>query len=276
MKPIYLSTFCVDFRYYGLLREMLRQMENLPVGIEFATSWNYPEFNDLLDAQPEKFRGYPVTLHAPFTESCCVPGSLEYARMEQEFHRAFEWYHQFGASSMVMHTHKRRIAPGQEAFFRQQSESVICRLAEQARSEDIRLTVENVGFSAKGSMLYDQEAFISLFDRLPGDVGALIDIGHAMVNSWDLLSVIQRLGTRIRGYHLHNNDGAADLHRPLFESGMRYDSKDMETLLREIGRCSPDADLILEYAPGSHITAELLRNDMIRVWELVEQGKRQR
>ena len=56
----------------------------------------------------------------------------------------------------------------------------------------------------------------------PDEVGALIDTGHAMANHWDIPKLISQLGTRIKGYHLHNTDGVHDLHRPMFEEGLWY------------------------------------------------------
>ena len=32
-------------------------------------------------------------------------------------------------------------------------------------------------------------------------------------------------------------------------------------MLETAAQCSPEADLVLEYAPGEHITAELMRRD---------------
>lgn len=274
-KTIYLSTFCVDFRDYQKLRAWLDQMELPGIGVEFATSWRYPEFDTLLDQQPDRFRGIPVTLHAPFVETCCLPGTLAYREMEERFRRAFDLYHRFGASSMVMHTHEGKIPPEQRTSLQKQSETVICQLAQLASQEDIHLTVENVGFAYKENILYDQEAFLSLFKRLPGNVGALLDLGHAMVNRWDIPLVIRQLGERLRGYHLHTNDALRDLHRPLFTPGMACPPEEVETLLEAMGRWSPQADLILEYAPGDHITAGLLAQDALQARSCFCRGIRQ-
>ena len=91
-----------------------------------------------------------------------------------------------------------------------------------------------------------------------------------MANGWDIPRLVESLGARIRGYHLHNTDDEHDLHRPIYENGWRYTAEQMDTLLRCIRRFSPDADLILEYAPGPHIGEALLREELQRmrtVWE---------
>ena len=270
MNRVFVSTYCVGFRHYNTLKRILQELGGTDVGAEFATIWNYHKFDELLDTQVENFRGFPATIHAPFGESCCAPGSAEYARMEVGFDKAFRWYHAFNASSMVMHTHKRSAMPEEAVQLRFQAEEVIRMMAERAWRENVNLTVENVGFRSRGSELYGQEEFIRLFDRLPWSVGALIDTGHAMLNGWDIPYVIRSLGSRIRGYHLHNNDGVEDLHRPMFADGMCYSGEQMEELLKTIARHSPNADLILEYAPGAHICTELFSQDITRMWEIMK------
>ena len=265
MSGIYLSAYCVDFRDYELLRKMLIKLSEWNVGVEFGTSWKHPEFDQQLEAQIGRFDGVPVTIHAPFGESCCLPGTEEYVRMQQKFDKAFRWYHAFGASSMVMHTHKRKVSAEEKMELQAVSERVIMSMAERARMEGVNLTVENVGFRSKGSELYDQEEFIHLFERLPEDVGALIDTGHAMVNGWDIPDVIRRLEKRIRGLHLHNNDGLRDLHRPIFEKDLAYSEDQMVELLLCVKENCPDADLILEYAPSSCINTELFERNINRM-----------
>lgn len=271
MKTVYLSSFCVDFRRYETLEYFIRTCaEDVPLGVELATSWNYPGFDEVLEAQAERFRCFPVTIHAPFCETCTEKGSEEerFARLQME--KAIRWYHLFDAKSMVMHTHSRKVRPEELLRLRQRSEEVILETAERARREGIRLTVENVGYRAKDNVLYDQQAFVDLFSRLPDDVGALIDTGHAMANGWDIPSVVEALGSRIRGYHLHNTDGVHDLHRPMYEPGWAYTAEQMDGLLQCIHRFSPDAELILEYSPGPHICRTLFRSELKRMRETWE------
>ena len=268
MSGIYVSTYCVDFRDYDHLRTIINDLKEYDVGVEFATSWITADFDDLLEAQIGRFDDVPVTLHAPFGESCCAPGSEAYTLMERKFQKAFRWYHAFHAGSMVMHTHKRKVAREEKRSLCALAESVILNMAHRAREEGISLTVENVGFRNKGSELYDQTEFIRLFDRLPEEVGALIDTGHAIVNGWDIPLVIRSLGPRIKGLHLHNNDGNEDDHLPLFTPGLACSPGEMEEIIRSVKDYCPDADLILEYAPGTHITTELFRRDVERILEL--------
>lgn len=266
MKTVYLSSYCVDFRDYDRLRELAQACGDFSVGVELATSWKkHPDFDEMLEAQIGQFAGMPVTIHAPFVECCVTEGSEEGLRMNRMFAKAIRWYHLFGATSMVMHTHSKGCEPELRAQMQRRSEDVILRTAEKARQEGICLTVENVGYAHKNNVLFDQEEYIALIRRLPEDVGALIDTGHAMANGWDIPAVVEALGDRIRGYHLHNTDGVHDLHRPMYEKGWYYSPEDMDRLMDCIHRFSPDADLILEYAPGEHINGSLFESELKRM-----------
>lgn len=270
MKTIYLSSFCVDFRDYEKLDEFLRCGGEIPLGVELGTSWKHPDFDELLEAQVERFRHVPVTLHSPFVETCNEVGSDGERYMRSMFEKAFRWYHLFGATSMVMHTHQNAFPPELRGEKQRRSEEVILQTAEWAAREGISLTVENVGYPLKQNVLFDQEEYTRLIQRLPQSVGALIDTGHAMANGWDIPALVETLGDRIRGYHLHNTDDSHDLHRPIYENGWYYSAEQMDALLRCIHRFSPEADLILEYAPGPHIDQKLFDSELTRmqlVWE---------
>jgi len=270
MKTVYLSAFCVDFQDYELLRGWIDD-SGFPLGVEFGTSWKHPDFDQRLEEQAQRFRGVPVTMHSPFVEVCNDPGSDGERHMKAMFEKAFRWYHLFGATSMVMHTHQNAFQPELRETKQRRSEEVILQTAEWASREGISLTVENVGYPLKNNVLFDQEEYTALIRRLPEHVGALIDTGHAMANGWDIPKLIETLGGRIRGYHLHNTDDSHDLHRPIYESGWNYSAEQMDQLLTCIARFSPDADLILEYAPGAHISRSLFEDELARlqsVWKI--------
>ena len=223
MKPVYLSSFCVRFEDYDLLESLCRGVSPYVAGVELGTSWDkLPDFNERLDRQIPRFQQYPVTIHAPFVEISGAPDSEERRIMDAAFDRAFRWYHEFHATSMVMHTHEKAVDPAQAEAMRENARLAILSVAERAAREGVHLTVENVGYPGRHNVLFDQEQWIALFDQLPDEVGALLDTGHALANGWDLFEVVRRLGTRLRGYHLHNSVYGKDLHRPMFEPGLAY------------------------------------------------------
>ena len=265
MGQIYISAFCMGFERYDWLRQCVQSFRDFPVGIEFGTSWKTPDFRRTLERQVSAFSGVPVTLHAPFVEVCTEPGSPEERCMEESFDWACEMYGRFSATSMVMHTHEKKVLPGLEEAMRRRSLEVIRDWSARMMDRGVSLTVENVGYPKKGNVLFDEEQFQQLFDRLPPEVGCLIDIGHAMLNGWDIPALIRRMGTRIRGYHLNANDGVSDLHVPVYDGRSCLAPEQMDEILLTIGQQTPRAHLVLEYAPLPEVTSELLHEDMRRV-----------
>ena len=119
MKPVYLSSFCVRFEDYDLLESLCRGVSPYVAGVELGTSWDkLPDFNEQLDRQIPRFQQYPVTIHAPFVEISGAPDSEERRIMDAAFDRAFRWYHEFHATSMVMHTHEKAVDPAQAEAMR--------------------------------------------------------------------------------------------------------------------------------------------------------------
>ena len=265
MHTINNAAFCVNYDDYDFLLDVAQRVTAAQTGIELSIYSDKPDFMRNQAANRERLTRVPLTFHGPFTdvEAASAPGSPERQRFMDAYKYAFDVYQEFGAKSMVMHTHKMRDIPeADKERLRSWAIESINAVGEIAVSRGIRLTVENVGHWVKNNVLFNEEQFIDLFTQIPQGVGCLIDVGHALINRWDIAHVVYALNSRVWSYHLHNNSGSADSHRPMFEPGNRYTEAEMLNLLRVIHRCSPDADLILEYHPGSHITKELLVNDL--------------
>ena len=269
-KPIYISSYCVNFRDYDKLLSMMRSFPDFPAGAEFGTWWGkYADIPERLDAVIPVFKAYPSTIHSPFCDICAPEGSEKQALQRQAFEKACRQYVELGSSGMVVHTHEAALPKESGQALSKQR---LLETHELLRSFGIPMTVENVGYPHKGNVLFDQEDFIRLFDELPEEIGALIDTGHAMLNRWDIVGVIKTLGPRIRGYHLNNNDGENDLHYPCFDSRGFYSEEEMEAVIRAIARYSPEAELIIEYAPGEHITNELMHGEMRRIMKVYREN----
>lgn len=270
MKKIYLSNYCVMFQDNAWLEGCIRSFSDFPVGVEFATSWTTPGFYENLERQITAFADIPTTLHAPFVEECTVPGSAEERFMQERYQYACDLYPRFGATSMVMHTHEGGFLPEERAARQKRSLEVVRDWTDRMIRQGIHVTVENVGFPLKHSVLFDQEEFAALFDQLPPEVGCLIDTGHALLNHWDIPALIRRLGNRVRGYHLNNNDGLHDSHYPIYDPEGVCPPEEMDEILRTIAAYSPEADLVLEYAPGPKVSVERMHSDIRKVADMTE------
>jgi hypothetical protein len=205
--------------------------------------------------QPDKHLGEALNVNATPENDYFFEG----------YRQAFGIYRAFNAHSIVAHTNQYAFDPSAKEFMLSRSLVTMKKLSAMAKEAEANLLFENVGERMHGNLLYDQKLFIDLFSRLPENVGALIDIGHAMLNDWDIFSVIDALGSRIRGYHIHNNDGTKDAHLPLFTEGLKYDQAKMKKLLKFMEQKTPNSEWILEYAPGIHITPLAIKRDMDKI-----------
>lgn len=264
MNPLYISAYVVNFEDYATLEDWCRTAPVAGVGPELAAGWKAPDFHEKLQANAQLFEGMPVTFHAPFVDLSAPRGSEKEREAQRQMETAFRLYRQFGASSMVIHTHEG--APeGDFDAARQRSTAALLALGEAARKAGVSLTVENVGFPDRGTYLYDLEQFCALFDTLPEDMGCLIDLGHALRNSWDIPALIRRLGTRIRGYHIHTNNGVRDLHWPIYHAESRLTRAQMDEILATIAAVTPEAHIILEYSPTCGVTREIMHADIAAI-----------
>ena len=270
MNRMLFACYGANFNDYGLIHDIVDATADFGAGTEltvFTKNSRFPDHIWGLMKEIVPFKNTYVTLHGPYyeVEAASMRGSTENDYFFESYRQSFGIYHAFSAHSLTVHTHQFAFDPSErEQRLRLSRESMI-RLSEMAEDADINLLIENVGEPSHGNVLYDQTAYIELFDCLPDSAGALIDIGHAICNGWDIFSVIDALGTRIRGYHIHNNDGTRDQHLPVFYPGLRYDREEMTRLLRYMEKKTPKSEWILEYAPGSHITPEAIRTDMLDV-----------
>lgn len=272
MKNLNIACYCVDFNNYDFLLEILERTAFAGTGAELSMFSDRPEYMEELLGQRERFSRYPVTFHGPYMEVEATEdkGSVGYEKIKQAYEMAFDVYEKFQANSIVMHTNQREIPPEKKKTYQKNATEVIAEIAEKARNRKVNLLVENVGETMYGNLLFDEQEYIDLFQKLPDSTGALIDIGHAILNGWNLERVIRKLGGRIRSYHLHNNDGSGDIHRPLFQKGMLLDEKKLQSLFLVMEEVTPNADWILEYAPGEHITAELMEQETRKLLRLLE------
>lgn len=274
MKAYYYSSYGSDQDQYPHMLTILEACKPLNVGVELAIYTEKsarPEHIPNLLKEKENFSSYSKLFHGPFfeLEATSEPGSEAAEYMLASYKKSFELCKIFDAPSIVMHTNQRAYADNEKAHLQENSRDMILKIGELARRAKVEITVENVGFNYNHSVLFPEDEFIELIKSFPEDIMCLVDLGHAILNDWDIERLIASLGKRITSYHIHNNPGTRDLHRPVFESGMKYSRDQIKEVFRAMERYSPDAYWILEYSPGPHITPELMYNDFREVDAMV-------
>lgn len=275
MKHLMISVYCVGQNDYELLLKILESVRDENIGVELAMHTHFsavkPHFLPELAPWKEKLSPYYRTFHGPFREiDATSPAGTEAHRIVTEgFEEAFAFYNDFHGNSMVMHTNQDFDQNADRNTLRANVHDTICEVAEAAARRGVHLCVENVGVPSEGNVLFDEDQYISLINSLPASVGSLIDTGHAFLQNWDMERLIRTLGTRIEGYHINNNNGIADSHRPVFEPGCFYNDDDWRRLFTLMEKYSPDAEWILEYAPGPHMSAKLMEKEIRGVLAMV-------
>jgi sugar phosphate isomerase/epimerase len=117
-------------------------------------------------------------------------------------------------------------------------------LAEYAASRMVRLCVEPV----PGRVLPSAAATLDWLDS-PGleRVSLLLDVGHCLISNEDPAAVVRQAGSRLAHIHLDDNDGAGDLHWPLFTG--RLTRSTLEQFLTALTEIRYTGALAFEFHP---------------------------
>lgn len=210
------------------------------VGVEIFPLWHLDGFEEFLKNNVNKLKNLTTSFHEPyfFTEHSAKKGTEKYNETVSNCIKTFEWAQRLNADLIVFH-HNNEIISNKEAMIKYAQEN-LCEMNNFAKKYGLEIVVENAGVIQKNNMLFNEDEFICLFDIISNN--CLLDIGHVNCNSWNLNEVVKRLSKKIISYHIHNNDGTNDLHRPIFEGSI-----DMDGFLSLYREYTPDARLVLEY-----------------------------
>lgn len=226
---IYISE--MDERAQRLAREHCLGLEI----IEFCTADKLDDEALVLRREKELHDIAALSLHAPFAElypSAIDPQARELAK--KRLLRASEVCVSLNARRMVAHT---GCAP--RIYFPEWYMPKSIEFWKELLTElpsDVEILLENV-------LDPDPAELATIVDGV-GDarLGVCLDVGHANINSpFSPHEWVAVLGSRIREIHIHDNDGAHDLHLPIGHGGI-----DMAELLSALRHHCPDADLCVE------------------------------
>lgn len=228
------------------------------IGIEFFIHTGYPEYMKRM-AWVRKLTGkIPLALHGPFlgVEATGRRGTTVYKTLINAYRQAFELAESLGVDHVVFHDHERFVKPEEKQELQGICLDNIDTLVSMAETYGVKLLLENLALPTKGTPLFDEQEYMALFERFP-EADCLIDIGHLGLAGWNMETVICGLKDRIKGYHLHNNDGRADSHKRIGDGVICY-----ETFFQLYRTYTPEADLTLEYGDDHGISVEDMHHDV--------------
>lgn len=221
------------------LRQIVPEVELMLDG----DAWDYTEEGWPQQAEALKKLGGPYTVH-PAAWDVNPAAPLRVLREAASFlnKAAIRFCHTIGGSQVVYH-------PGyydRDSCFSKKRALDFCygQLEELvALAEPLGITIAFENIACPASALFTQEEYLHALDGIPSCVQFLLDVGHAHCNHWDIPGVIDGIGERLCGFHLHDNDGTGDLHLPIGEGTI-----DWEPVFGAMRELPEDVLYVMEYA----------------------------
>lgn len=259
---ISISASSFEFSELWKLSDIAGCLKEKGIGVElFADAMGFGETHYI----KELFPGVELGMHCPAKDIDLLAkeGSLPYRYTFTRMEGVLESCQKLGCPYMVLHTNVTALPlTGDLQMLRERGIQRIAKVAEIAEKYGVTICVENVGTVYRKTLLYTYDAFLDLFRQLP-QVDALIDVGHAHINQWNIPELIDALGTRIKGMHLHDNFGVRDVH-----IRMGSGTVDFEGIREAVSRLEEAPNLIVEYLMPScdNVDAVLADCDRLRDW----------
>lgn len=166
-----------------------------------------------------------IQTHSPYYD-LLISAEIRDENMEKALLRSVKATEMLGAEICAVHP-RSVILPGkprETAVDRQRSleENIIAftPLAEQCEKSNVLLGIENLmkyPYAHPYFYSWIADDHCELIDQMNSShVAAIWDFGHANLVDTDHAERIHTLGSRIKGTHVHNNDGVNDNHFPPF------------------------------------------------------------
>ncbi len=226
-------------------------MRKLPpeLGIEIFYEWGSETYWELALKEIMAGRTGKFSIHAPYQGDITDMSRTTSERALFDYLRQpFRLYHKFGGEGYVVHMNAPYAAepsPEEKAETLKRVEERLARFNDICRAEGVTMLVENLAFGHGLKTLCDQREFLSLFVNNP-DLFCIVDTGHAVLGGIDVYAVQEALGSRLRAYHLHDNDGREDLHLRVGAGVI-----DWKRFGEGAKRFTPNAQFIMEYGAAS-------------------------
>lgn len=260
---ISISASCFEFSELWKLSSLSEYLRENHIGVElFSDAMRFGETHYIKDLFP----GIELGMHCPAREINLLAeeNSRAYCYTFDSMQAVLESCQKLECPYMVLHTNVTALPLADDPkILRERGVERIAKVAEIAEQYKVRIWVENVGTIYRKTMLYPYDDFVNLFQKLP-QVDALVDVGHAHINGWDIPKLIQTLGSRLKGMHMHDNFGERDVHNRIGSGTIDFDS-----IRAAVSKLENPINLIVEYLMPTcdNVEAILADCNMLKSWQ---------
>jgi sugar phosphate isomerase/epimerase len=204
------------------------------VDISFFTQYlpGSPYFTTDNEILAEKYRReletlelIPVQSHEPSGNSMGGDGGRYYFKKTP---LSLDLAGRIGIPSVTLHTGEPATPMSREEYIEKQAE-VFRQLIPCAEKYGTELLVENIGFTVGGPHLATADDLNEVLDRIDHPLfGVCWDTGHANLCGLDQYAELKKLGSRLKGLHVHDNYGMRapgnDLHLLPYWGNINFDA----------------------------------------------------
>lgn len=249
-KMIYISTNMYKPESVMKVTKILDCFNKDEVGIELFIFNSSDEFIEEVSKNIDILKNYSITFHGPYleTDHSAPKGTDLYDRTVELYKQSLKFAKTLEPKYIVYHTNNMTIKNKEDMI-----KNAFINLDEIKEWSNTPLVIENAGVG--DNSLFKENEYIEILKDRKED--ALIDIGHAKANGWDLENVMKSLANKIISYHIHTNDGMHDQHL-----GFSEDYDELKEFVDLYKKYTPDADIVLEYNATYEDKEDLVAEDI--------------
>lgn len=238
------------------------------IGIEIFYEWGGEKYWELAVKKAyENGRTGTFSIHAPF-QGDIVEMSLvkDVNTLYDYLKEPFKLYHMFNGDGYVVHMnapYAKPCTPAEKVERLKLVEERLAKMNDICKKEGVTMLVENLAFGTNGYTLCEHADFMKIFENNK-ELNCIIDTGHAVLGGIDIFDVQKTLGSRLRAYHMHDNNGITDGHKRICTGVI-----DWEKFFEGARLYTPDANFVMEYNPDSTETVEDYMTDAAKIREMM-------
>ena len=239
---IYYSELCLvnENLFDSIKRLMDHGADHIELMLD-GRSWD--GYENRMDELCVQLNNYPVTyaIHSPVWNFnlAAASGYIREATLKA-YKDSIIFAHKLKASHVVLHPGFADIPHDDKNYLKELAGEAVIELSRFNESYQVDLLIENVGNNS--TSIFTMEEYVVFLNGLPDYMKYIVDLGHANITGWDIPLLIKRLGSRLKAFHINDNDGERDIHMAMDEGTVNW--KEVFQSIRAENR---SYDLILEY-----------------------------